>query len=162
MIFEEKVMDASLIKWQVKHSLATSQQRHLSRENYCLQLMHRVRGKKSETKMTASFRKHIVVFYVCFFFFSFLSGGGGVGVQFICRKSVQFICRKTSASIHTITLYISIIRAEKIFTLSNCWRNNMVERGGGRERDAHTRIGARTHTHTHTHISETWSNHTTG
>ena len=33
------------------------------------------------------------------------------------KKNIQFICRKTSASIHTITIYISIIRAEKIFTL---------------------------------------------
>ena len=130
-------MDASLMKWQEKHTLATSQQRHLSRENYCLQLMPRVRAKKNLKQRRLPAFENMLFFYFFLSFFFFFG---------------QFICRKTSASIHTITLYISIITAEKIFTLSSCLRNNMVEREGvkgGRERERCSYTYRHTHTHTH-------------
>ena len=67
-----------------------------------------------------------------------------------------FVLRKTSVSIHIITLYISMIRAEEIYSrlavVENFRRDNMK-----RERDSCTRTNthecmhACTRAHTHTH-----------
>ena len=67
------------------------------------------------------------------------------------RKSL-YIHRKwwkTPTSIHIIILYISPIRAEKIFTISSCRRNNMEDRerrGRGGLKESYTCIQVHAHT----------------
>ena len=63
------------------------------------------------------------------------------------------MCRKTSVSIHIITLYISMVRAEENYSRLTVveeiiWRRERLVRT---HTHTHTHTDTRIHTHTHTH-----------
>ena len=59
--------------------------------------------------------------------------------------------RKTSVSIHIITLYISMIRAEENYKHLTVVEEIIWRRERGRERESYARAHTHTHARTHTH-----------